>query len=373
MQYYYFIIPIIYTLVYTTYIKRRIEVGFSRYIAMELFFFTFILCFYLSPRIIISDYLTYKEHYDQIVSGYSERAPIFMHWEFLYEGINKICAFFKVSYWVVFCLMLNIMIQPVLYFVASEKNLYQYLSVIAILYIFSNLGYMGNAIRQSAAIACFLISLKYLINRNLIKYSLCFLVGYGFHFSILFFYPLYFIIPKIKIPNIKVQLVIYTGCYLIGLFLLEYMQDIMVFLALNVGKIYSPDSKYDTLREDFGVGFFIMTVQYLLIVVFYPSMRKYLNTKYVDILYIIFMGGLCYYFILLPQTIDSLLRSNYLIYVFYILAGIWFYYMHKVKNRNIENWILFYGFSAYYIVAFLLHICQKFYAGLMPLKFIWDN
>lgn len=373
MQYYYFIIPIIYTLIYTTFIKRKIDHGFSRAAIIELFLFTLILCLYLSPRTINSDFLAYKEHYDQIVSGYSERAPIFMHWEFLYEGLNKICASWGVEYWFVFFLMLNVMIQPVLYFIATEKNLYRYLPIIAILFVFFNLGHMGNAIRQSAAIACFLLSLKYIISRNLIKYSLCFLIGYGFHFSILFFYPLYFIVPRIKIPSIKIQVIFYVACYLIGLLLLKFMRPIMMFLAINVGKIYSTDSSNDILREDFGIGVFIMIVQYLMIVIYYPSMRKRLDYKSIDQLYVIFMGGLCLYFVLLSQSIDSLGRSNYLIFVYYILLGVWFSYMYTVKNVNIRNWLIFYAFSIYHIIAFLLHLSLDHFAGLVPLKFIWER
>lgn len=373
MQYYYFIIPIIYTLVYTTYIKKKIYYGYSHATIIELFIFTLILCLYLSPRTINSDFLAYKEHFDQIVSGYSERAPIFMHWEVLYEGLNKICAYCGVEYWFVFFIMLNVMIQPVLYFIATEKNLYKYLPIVAVIYIFLNLGGMGNAVRQSAAIACFLLSLKYLINRNLIKYSLCFLVGYGFHFSILFFYPLYFIVTRIKIPSIKVQVILYAGCYLTGLLLLKFMFPIMMFLATNVGKIYSTDSLNDVLREDFGVGVFIMIAQYLMIVIYYPSMRKWLDNKFIDSLYVVFIGALCLHFLLLSQSIDSLGRSNYLMYVYYILLGVWFYYMYTVKNRNMRNLLIFYAFSIYHIAAFVLHLSLEHFAGLVPLKFIWEN
>lgn len=53
-----------------------------------------------------------------------------------------------------------------------------------------------NGIRQFAAIAFFFYGSKYIYDKKLIKYIVFFLLGFMFHKSILFLFPLYFIINK---------------------------------------------------------------------------------------------------------------------------------------------------------------------------------
>lgn len=58
------------------------------------------------------------------------------------------------------------------------------------------LAYNMNLIRQSIAVAFFLLAYPYLKNRKLLPFSILFLIGGLFHNSLLFLFPFYFLLPK---------------------------------------------------------------------------------------------------------------------------------------------------------------------------------
>lgn len=371
MQYLYFLFPLIYIWFYTVHVVCVAEEGNYNFAKNNLYLYTFLLCLYLSPRIIESDFIAYMKHYNDYVSGYAEHNPLFMHWDWLYEMTNKLCAYFKLPFWGVFCILLNLMIQPVLYFVFSEDLLRKYLPVCAIM-VFLGIGFMGNAIRQSVAIAFFVLSIKYIINRSLLKYVICLFIAFGFHFSVIFFSPLYFLWNHFKIPSVKTQMMLFGGSYIIGRYLVPYVHTTIVQMGRMVGKIYQENTRESEtlLRTDYGVGFFVVLLIYLIVVYYYSTMEEIRNRK-MDFIYFLFMLGIC--FSLISSSVTGTLgRANYFIRVQPIILAFWLCFMYSAKNYSLNNLIVFYSVSIYYFLAFVSHLSDVHYAGIMPLKFIWE-
>ncbi len=80
------------------------------------------------------------------------------------------------------------------------------------------LAYNMNLIRQSIAVAFFLLAYPYLKNRKLLPFSILFLIGGLFHNSLLFLFPFYFLLPK---KTTKKLLGILLVLVLLGYFLFD--------------------------------------------------------------------------------------------------------------------------------------------------------
>jgi hypothetical protein len=124
-----------------------------------------------------------------------------------------------------------------------------------------------SALRQTLAILCFLFSIKYLINRNIVKYLLFILLASSFHLSAIILVPLYFLFtPK---PVGKYEPIIYIVLFLFFMFfgslLLSPLESITsTYLPKYIS--YVDDGEKAILQSGFGI--IIYSFIYLFILLF---------------------------------------------------------------------------------------------------------
>lgn len=140
------------------------------------------------------DYFSYRTIYD-LVSGWSFGEIMQFYWmEPLYFILCKICSLAGCSY-PVFLLIINVFLMAAsIHFIYRCSKL-PWVSV----FLFVCLQFLAhdmNLIRQSIAAAFFLLAYPSLKDRKLLPYTLLILTGGLFHNSLLFVYPLYFLLPK---------------------------------------------------------------------------------------------------------------------------------------------------------------------------------
>ncbi|MEH2941401.1 EpsG family protein [Lachnospiraceae bacterium KK002] len=153
-----------------------------------------LLTFLASFRYAIGfDYFSYRDIY-AFVSGWSFQ-DIFLIYpeEPLYYAVCKLFSLAGCP-WLLFLLIINIFLMAV-----SMQFIYRFSRipwVSVYLYItLQFLAYNMNLIRQSIATAFFMLAYPYLKNRKLLPFTIFILLGGLFHNSLLFLYPLYFLLP----------------------------------------------------------------------------------------------------------------------------------------------------------------------------------
>lgn len=145
--------------------------------------------------ILLSSFRNLSVGYDTIsYYGYyldKLNCPQLDNFEPLFELIYNFVIFFKqpFSCFLFICSLITIL---------SFLNFYKTYSVSPLLslFLFVSLGFWGNtfnAVRQYLALSVFLFSIKYIINGNIFKYFICFIIAFNFHYSAIIMIPLYFI------------------------------------------------------------------------------------------------------------------------------------------------------------------------------------
>lgn len=199
-------------------------------------------------------------------------------------------------------------------------------------------------LRQSIAVALFLLGLEDIINKNpkkyFIKISVCFLS----HFSSVVLYPIYFI------KTSKINKIFYFSLPIIGYLLGEIIDyEHFYFILENVfpknfsirSKLYFNESFLKLLRIN-RFNFFII----LLLIIFYLTLLINLVNKKEFILFIKLIGiGLFFWFLFYKIPVISFRITNYFFIVFCILIA------------NIENSIR--DIRLRHIILFLLIVISS--------------
>lgn len=119
-----------------------------------------------------------------------------------YVLLNKIINTFTDNYTVFLVVHALLLYFSVFYFI-RKISLYPLLSVL-LYYAFMNANMGMN--RQFLALMVALISVRFILQREIIKFSICIIVGFLFHSSILLFFPAYFLCSKLSMKVILVLL-----------------------------------------------------------------------------------------------------------------------------------------------------------------------
>lgn len=155
----------------------------------------------------------------------------------------------------------------------------KYLSLgFALFLVFTGLQLQVDLLRNIKALFLFLYSLKYIEHRNPIKYFLLIIIAFYFHWSSLFFIPLYFFLHK-KIP-VKTVVAIYIVGYIIFLFQIEYFKPILLPITKLISPgVYSKTLIYlskDVYSKPYGltIGFFERSLMTLLVLFYYSQLTQ---------------------------------------------------------------------------------------------------
>lgn len=125
-----------------------------------------------------------------------------------YKVLNAIVKEFTLEPQFIFVTIAFVMVT--IYFISVRRYTEHYLIATLLLFniLFVNLFMEG--IRQGIAVIIFFYSIKFILDKKLILFTLCISVAMTFHFSAILLFPFYFILNK-KIPKVAISIVLILG------------------------------------------------------------------------------------------------------------------------------------------------------------------
>lgn len=191
MTIYYFFILLLMGLGYVLTEKKKEKKMTIVYLMVAFLVFTFLASFRYA---IGFDYFSYRNIYEMI-AGWTFGDILSYFW---YEPFFFIlCKLFSLCHCSFTMLLFGI--NLFLFFIAMWFIYQESKSPWVSVYLYITLQFLAynmNLVRQSIAIAFFLLAYPYLKNRKIVPYSILICLGGLFHNSLLFLYPFYYLLPK---------------------------------------------------------------------------------------------------------------------------------------------------------------------------------
>lgn len=288
------------------------------------------------------DYYNYSYIFNQIRDGQNF---VNLNIEYGYLLLNKIIVILKGNFqWVI---LITASLQNILIYKFIKKESLRIIFSINIYFLLGNY-YIStfNAIRQSIAIALFLLSYSYLKRKKILKTIICFLFGGVFHKSLLFLLPVLLILNIKKISN----KIFFISLILLTLIIpkIDYFISLVPVYAGYVNRVY-----------DFNTNYLILFAFFILNIIFIAFNKK---IKFSKLDYnIIITCTLVIYTILINRKYNEglnliLMRMCAYFYYFYIIfiPKAIIYFEKKINKRNIL-------FILFYIILSLLYFKTTFF------------
>ncbi len=156
------------------------------------------------------DYFSYEAMYE-MVSAYSFADILHYYWqEPLFFIVGKLFSIAGCPYTLYLAGLNVFLFFSIVWFIYHYSKM-PWMSV----YLFITLQFLAynmNLLRQSIAAAFFLFAYPYLKNRRIVPFSIFMLIGSLFHNSLLFMYPLYFLLPKKHTRRLLVFIITVAMC-----------------------------------------------------------------------------------------------------------------------------------------------------------------
>ncbi|WP_291125005.1 EpsG family protein [Flavobacterium sp. UBA6031] len=156
-----------------------------------------------------------------------------------------------------------------------------------------------NLLRNFKSLLIFLLALKYIENRNWLKYYLCVILALLFHWTSIVFIPLYFFLHK------KINIRILIGIFVVGTFVyllqFEYVKPLIKsfskLLPLNMGEKIAGYLGSETFGGSYGLtfGYFERTLIMFLILFYYKSITNNKSNILFVNSYLIFIAFYLYF------------------------------------------------------------------------------
>lgn len=275
------------------------------------------------------DYLSYERIFN-IVNRQDSYSDI----EVGYRALCRFVGWIGGSSQMMFAIM---SITTILIFYESYKRLSSDLVLSLSIFILLGQMYLNtfNAIRQCLAVAVFMFSIRYIINKEYLKYLLCVFIASLFHTTALILVPFYWVLPirwnfvtklgilalvAIVLPTILLTLISKSD-YAVYLFFEDYAKEVSVtnymYLAIGVG-ILLFESK---LLRNCGYRNILFNINYISVILL--------------VLYVVFSGTpitmvitrLNYYFIFFYAIIIAFLVVDLKPLSFRILCELGIYFV----------------------------------------------
>lgn len=305
-----------------------------------------------------SDYYVYKEYFNNIPNIFNiQNYSYFIKYEIGYEYFNSLIKYFTDNYIGLF-FIISVTTVPVILSLNYKYCRYPFFTLS--FYMYKTFFYTNFiAMRQSIALTIFLIALKYIINGNLKKYTICILTASLFHSSAIVLFPLYFV-RKIKLYKLNIINIILIGiCILIFsnsiINLLEIILNILGFSNEVINKISNIEST---------VGLNLHVVEILFIYYIFRGRYK-MNNEEDKIILNIFI-------------IFFIFTIGFSMHVIFIRISMYFYFIIMVfMSKSLESikdlkykQLLIYILSILFLFGYIKYIIEFDNGGLIPYRSI---
>lgn len=186
--------------------------------------------------------------------------------EWIYTGVNYIL---KVSggEFHYLTLLIALFSSLLLIFGIYKWNI-RGINVILVLFLYtaSYLFLFANTIRQGVAVIIFFIAARYIVERKLIKFLFWIFFGSGFHLSIIFMIPFYFIY-KFQLKYIIFILLVITSYSIVGLNLSQKILEFLLSLSPYSEKYLNSDLLANTEASILSPGVLLKTIVAIILLI----------------------------------------------------------------------------------------------------------
>lgn len=273
-----------------------------------IFFLVFCLMIGLRQTSIGRDTIGYEQAFLQLLD-YGETE---LHMEIGFLWLNRIIIFLGGNFKIVLLLSafipLLFVYKSLLYF--KVDNIFvSYLCLLCSSFL---LVYLFSGIRQGIAMGILLYGYKFVVERNLFRFTLCIICASLFHLTVIVVYPVYWLTMKIPFKLLLVaSLIALVGTHLgVTKFLFSK------FVSLFIGHYAAYADLYaDFANSDAGYGILLRIVFWLLVA--YLLSRNILSLKRQVVYNILCIGIIAYSFFL---GVDILIRLSEYFLVILIIA-----------------------------------------------------
>ena len=288
-----------------------------------------------------TDFFSYQNMYDGTLNGFEvEKEPGFV-------AIIKFAT--TIGFGNSFCLFTYAFIQLFFIFKAfsAYKSVFPYM---VITFMLSEEWLMyANVIRHMIAFSIFVYALKFIINRNLIKYLLAIFIACLFHKSaavLLAIYPIYLIRPTFFNKR-AIQIVLLCGSLV--MMNLNFIQEFIAYfdkliVLLGYGDKYLMDDRMD-MEVSIGLGFLVEICIAMSIIFLSPKIKQYYNSSLLNISYDLFFIGLLIKYSFIGSMLIQRMNLFFLGFTF-IVAAFTMAYLFKTKK------LMKYVFLSLYLLFF---------------------
>ena len=217
-----------------------------------------------------------------------------------------------------------------------------------------------NMIRQSIAISIFIYSIKYIKNRNVIKYTIAMIIAMLVHTSAILYFPMYFVY------NFRINKHILCAVPIVVLFLKTFLLDFIINILIKIEYFNKYFSWYLTSQYNTGelnvVSFLIACCILIFLILIYKSAREdkeYNMLLWNEIIAITFLA--------ISSELPLMQRTSFLFtFPLYIYLPNMFKYIKNFKLRLSMEILVNMGYFAYMIVTTFVFAYNEVY----PYKWI---
>ncbi len=282
---------------------------------------------------------TYMEIFNRIRNGESIR-------DLGFGVITKVSLFIFNNY-TGFLILTSLIFCGLSYICIFRDSKYPAMSVL--LFFTMNVFFISmNMIRQSIAISIFMYSIKYIKNKNIIKYIIAMIIAMLIHTSAILYFPMYFVY-NFKI-NKNILCAVPIVIVLLKAFLLDFIINVLIkFEYFNKYFSWYLTSQYNTGKLNI-VSFLIACCIFILLILIYKSAREdkeYNMLLWNEIIAITFLA--------ISSELPLMQRTSYLFtFPLYIYLPNMFKYIENFKFRMSMKFLVNMGYLSYMIVTIFI-------------------
>lgn len=263
-------------------------------------------------------FYTYAPHYFKLGHGLDAH-----HIELGYMLIERICLLFTKDYALLFAVTSAIIIGLTFYTIYKESP-YPVLSV-AIYFLIGYFFHSLNIMREYLAISVLLVSYKFLINKNYIKWILGVIIAFLLHSTSLIF-AIAFLLCDREVFDLKRTIIISILLFIFGKYVWQFVVETIVSKTRFISYIGSQFDKQDIRTLDIIVNLILYIIIYYL----------YKNTKEVgrQEKFFVNMQALSLFFMVSAATMYLLFRLSFYFGIFNIISIPYFLKKSDAKSRD---------------------------------------
>lgn len=284
------------------------------------------------------DYIGYLNSYNEILSGEELYRDDF---EIGFLLISRLLAILDAHFFFFFALWASVQIGFVYSAMKDSRYIIPYLALCIMLGPYF-LTWM-NGIRQTVVACAFVWAVRFIKEQRLKPYLLFIALAYTIHHSALILLPFYLLGRKKEVSDTTAKnLIILFICIFLGstptwISSLSFLGPLLDTVGFDrYGGVFDAMNEGVTklVRFDWGPTKIAALLLEILIIIYYPKMRKQFQQTKIDMFFLLFFIGICWYYLVM-NTVHQMIRPTEYFTIFRLpMTAYLLYYLKKVIRRE---------------------------------------